>query len=230
MSWGTVEDLKVEAEESGIQEITPFLCPVRAIVLFYRGRRRTGDVAHFCEMRVARCVVEEFRIAVCVVDMVHGPSHDISRGAANLFRVQTQSGRVAATGAASPCETLAIARWADHGWHSRTSPVPFRSAFALWGRHDLTPNEQRQVRPANVMLVYVIAFAALSAVCGIANWTEHPVLLIGHSFLFASSIWLTDRFRRLQVLPNVHSHRLKHCTFGCKTRKPTRLLTVNMEQ
>ena len=61
---------------------------------------------------------------------VHGPTHDISRWAA-FFWVQAKSGRVAATGAAPPCEPCAIARWADHGWHSRTSPAPLRSAFAM---------------------------------------------------------------------------------------------------
>ena len=84
-SWGTVEDLKRQAEESDISDITPFLGPIRAIVLFYGGKRKQGDVAHFCELRVARRAVEGFRLAVCVVDIVHGAKHDISRGAAFLF-------------------------------------------------------------------------------------------------------------------------------------------------
>ena len=107
-----------------------------------------------------------------------------------MFRTQVKVGRVAATGAA-PCETFAIARWADMGWHGRTSPVQLRSAFALWGRHDLTPKEQRQVRPSNVLLGYAIAFVTLSTVYGIANWTEHPDLITRHAWLAAPSIWLT---------------------------------------
>ena len=70
---GTVEGLKHQGQQSDISDITSFLGPVRAIVLFYGGRRRIGDVAHFCEMRVAKCAVEGFRITVCVVDIVHGP-------------------------------------------------------------------------------------------------------------------------------------------------------------
>ena len=77
MSWGIVEDLREQAQTSGIPDITLLLEPVRAIVLFYGGRRRKGDVAHFYEKRVARCILEGFRIAVCVVDIVHGPKHDI---------------------------------------------------------------------------------------------------------------------------------------------------------
>ena len=43
------------------------------------GWRRQGDVTHFCELRVARKGVEGFRrLAVCVVDIVHDPNHDIS--------------------------------------------------------------------------------------------------------------------------------------------------------
>ena len=143
--------------------------------------------------------------------------------------MQAKSGRVAAIGAASPCETWAISRRADHGWHSKTSPVPLRSAFALWGRHDLTPKEQRQVRTANMLLVYAISLATLSAIYFIANWTEHPSLLTRHSWLSAPSIWSTEQTRRLQVLPNGHSHKLQHCKCGSRTRKPTRILTVNME-
>ena len=85
------------------------------------------------------------------------------------------------------------------------------------------------MRTANVLLVYAIVFATLSAVCGIANWTEHPDLITRHAWLPAHSIWLTEQIRRLQVLPNVHLHKLQHCIYGWKTRKPTRLMTVNME-
>ena len=44
-----------------------------------------GDVAHFCELRVATKVVEGFRLAVCVVDVVHGPNLDISRRGGTFF-------------------------------------------------------------------------------------------------------------------------------------------------
>ena len=67
---------------NNIKDITPFLGPIRAIVLFYGGRRRQGDVALFCELSVAGKAVEGFRLVVCVVDIVHGPTHDISRGGA----------------------------------------------------------------------------------------------------------------------------------------------------
>ena len=83
--WGIVEDLKDQARESIIGDITPFLGPIRAIVVLYGGRRRQGDVAHFCELSIARKAIEGFRLIVCVVDIVHGPNHDISSGAANLF-------------------------------------------------------------------------------------------------------------------------------------------------
>ena len=59
--WGSVEDLKDQAKESNFGDITPFLGPIRAIVFFYRGRRRQGDVAHFCELSIARRAIEGFR-------------------------------------------------------------------------------------------------------------------------------------------------------------------------
>ena len=129
-----------------------------------------------------------------------------------------------------PSDIWAISRWSDHGWHSRISPVFLRAAFVFWGRHDLTPKEKRQVRTANVLLVYAIAFATLSAVYGIANWTEQPDLLTRHAWFTSLSMWMIERTRSFQVQPNVHSHRLQHCTYGGKTRKPTRILMVNMKQ
>ena len=81
-----------------------------------------------------------------------------------------------------------------------------------------------------MLLVYAIAFATLSAVYGIANWTEHPDLLTRHALLSAPSIWIAEQTRRLQVLFNVHSHSFQHCTLGVRTRKPTRLMTVNMKK
>ena len=81
---GTMEDLQYKAQQSDINDITPFLSLVWAVVLFYGGRRRIGDVAHFWGMRGAKCAVEGFRIAVCVVDIVHGYKHDISRGVATF--------------------------------------------------------------------------------------------------------------------------------------------------
>ena len=85
IKWGTVEDLRHQAQQSDMKDITSFLGPIRAIVFFYGGRRRKGDVAYFYEMRVAKCAIQGFRIAVCVVSIVHGPKkHDTSRGAADL--------------------------------------------------------------------------------------------------------------------------------------------------
>ena len=68
----------------------------------------------------------------------------------------------------------------------------------------------------------------MSAVYGIANWTAHPDLITRHAWLSALSIWLTEQTRRLQVFPNVHSHKLQHCTYGGKTRTPARRMTVNI--
>ena len=51
VSWSTVEDLKIQAQQSDINHINPFLGPVSAVVFFYGGRRRTGYVARFCEQK-----------------------------------------------------------------------------------------------------------------------------------------------------------------------------------
>ena len=105
-SWGTVEDLKIKVAESDISVTLHFSYVCKSDCL-YGGRRRQGDVVHLGELRVARRAVEVFTLAVCVVDIVHGPDHDIPRGPFFLFQVK--SGRVAATGVAPFCETFAIA-------------------------------------------------------------------------------------------------------------------------
>ena len=130
------------------------------------------------------------QLCVAVVDIVHGPHHDISRGAATFWFPHFLGGRVGAFGAAPPCETWSVARWIEYGQaileqsphaaeelHNRKHPVPLRTAARPWGRTDLTPKEDRQVRTANVLLTYTIAFATLVFFCGIGAWVEHPGLL-----------------------------------------------------
>ena len=87
-----------------IADLTPFLGPVRAILLLYGSRRRPGDVAHFCERRVASVAFQGFQLAVCVVDIVHGAQHDISRGATGFWIPLIRQGRVVAIGAAPPAK------------------------------------------------------------------------------------------------------------------------------
>ena len=67
------------------------------------------------------------------------------------------------------------------------------------------------MRTANVLFVYAIVFATLSAVYGIANWTEHPDLITRHAWFADPSIWIIEQVRRLQALPSVHAHHLQHC-------------------
>ena len=115
------------------------------------------------------------------------------------------------------------------GWQCRTNPVLLILAYELWGRHVFfTPREQRQVRTSNVLFIYAIAFATLSATYGIANWTEHPDVITKHAWLAAPSIWITEQIRRVQALPNVQAHHLQHCRSGGATCKPTRLMSVNI--
>ena len=70
-----------------------FLGSISALVLFYGGRRRQGDVAFFCELSIGRREVEEgFKLIVCVLDLGHELNHDISRGA-DIFWEQVKGGR-----------------------------------------------------------------------------------------------------------------------------------------
>ena len=50
----------------------------------------------------------------------------------------------------------------------------------LWGRLDLKPREARQLRTANVLLIYTIAFATLAVMSGLSMWVEYPDLVRGH--------------------------------------------------
>ena len=148
---GTFAELRQDDRRHNVADITPFLGPIRAILLLYGGRRRSGDVAHFAELAMPVMNTKAVQLVVCVVDIVHGPEHDISRGGTHFWEPQLKAGRVAAIGAAPPCETWSIARFANcdgidqNGWHNREKPVPFRTAWHLWGRKDFTPREARQV-------------------------------------------------------------------------------------
>ena len=51
IKWGTVEDLRHQAQQPDIKDINPFLGPIRAILLFDGGRREEKGSSHIC----ARC-------------------------------------------------------------------------------------------------------------------------------------------------------------------------------
>ena len=211
-----------------IADITLYLGTFRAILLFCGGRRRPGDVAHFCELRIASVAFQNIKFAICVVDIVHGAQHDISRGATGFWITLIRQGRVVAIGAAPPCETWAIARWADKGWHDRSNPVPLRAEGCFWGRTDLTPREQRQIRTANVLLVYAIAFTTPAIFYGVHMWLEHPDLTQRHFHVGAASIWLIEQLERLIATPVASTHRVRRNHFGGKAIKPTRLVAIRL--
>ena len=83
-------------------DITPYLGPLRIILFFYGGRSRPGDVADHAERAFAAVAIRGFQLCVAVVDIVHGPHHDISRGAATFWIANFHQGRVAAFGAVPP--------------------------------------------------------------------------------------------------------------------------------
>ena len=201
---------------------TPHLGPTRVILLFYGGRGRPGDVADHAERQIPTAVRSGIQLCVAVVDIVHGSHHDISRGAATFWFTQFIGGRVGDFGAAPPCETWSIARWIEYAQallenspqaadelHNRSHPVPLRTAAQPWGRTDLTPKEHRQVRTANVLLTYTIAFATLALFCGIGAWVEHPGLLPKHHTNGAPSIWKLESIQRLAQSP--HCRKPKSC-------------------
>ena len=213
---------------SQLADFTPFLGNLRIILLLYGGRRRPGDVAFFAEQVSAQCPTEGFRICVCVVDIVHGCEHDISRGALDFWLAHLHQNRIAAIGAAPPCETWSISRWSDGGWDDRALPVPLRHREALWGRLDLKPREHRQVRTANVLLMFTIAFATFSAFLGLHMWVEHPDIIARHARVGAPSIWYLEQMIRLRLLPVTRVFRVHHNDYGGTANKPTRLFAVRL--
>ena len=171
----TPEQIISDHSSHNISDFTPHLGPARVIFLFYGGRRRPGDVADHAERQIPTAARAGIQLCVAVVDIVHGSHHDISRGAATFWLPQFIGGRVGAFGAAPPCETWSVTRWIEYAQalleqspqaaeelHNRKHPVPLRTAAHPWGRTDLTPKEHRQVRTANVLLTYTIAFATLA--------------------------------------------------------------------
>ena len=142
-----------------------------------------------------------------------------------------RAGRVAVIGAAPPCETWSIARWYDiahRGWHNRAQPVPLRHFDSLWGRSDLTRKEHVQVRTANVLLIYAIAFATLATFYGIDMWMEHPDTQMAHHDVGAPSIWFLEQVLRLKALPTTRSHSVQHNHYYGVSKKPTCLLAIRM--
>ena len=212
-----------------IKDITPHMGPTRILLLFYGGRRREGDVADYAERCISSAKCTGIQMCVAVVDIVHGPHHDISRGAASFWIANFLQLRVAAFGAAPPCETWSLARWIEiskainkaEEYHNRSHPVPLRHASQLWGRADLTPKEHRQLRTANVLLMFTIGFATLAAFIGVGVWIEHPGLLPQHHTLGAPSIWNLEQIQKLIALPYTQRRQVNHSDYAGTATKPT---------
>ena len=78
---GSIQSIRDYPSTQSIADITPYPGPVRILLCLYGSRHRLGYVAHFCEQRAASVALRGFQLAVCVVDIIHGAAHDISRGA-----------------------------------------------------------------------------------------------------------------------------------------------------
>ena len=78
------------------------------------------------------------------------------------------------------------------------------------GEKDLTPREHRQIRTANVLLIYAITLPILAAFYGIHMWLEHPDLVERHFAVGAPSIWLLEKLERFAVLLVASTHRVRH--------------------
>ena len=84
-SYGSLSDMRRIIADKDMQhnlhDITPHLGPLRVALLLYGGRRREGDIAQFIEQTVCSSQLVGIQVKVCVIDVVHGSEHDISRGA-----------------------------------------------------------------------------------------------------------------------------------------------------
>ena len=90
----------------------------------------------------------------------------------------------------------------------------------------MTPREQRQIRTANVLLIYAIAFATFAAFYGIHMWLEHPDIIQRFFDVGAASIWLLEQLECLVASPVTSTHRVRHSNFGGKAVEPARLVAI----
>ena len=125
-----------------------------------------------------------------------------------------------------PSETFSGARrLALEG--GKQGPIPLRSQDEIWGLRDLPCKYHKQVWVGNVLSRSCIELAVRAAACGAFGIIEHP----DPSWLKDEQVpssWGIAETLLLSELECVQVIKLDQCMVGAPSRKPTKLLSVNL--
>lgn len=204
----------------------------RYIVHAFSGRRRFGDFQHFVEEFQGQ--YPDFLVHTISLDLMVDPEWgDVSKAPVREFWINAIKQRMVLGGLAGPpCETWSQARGKDLAPDTESNGPPFakgprvvREIDSLWGKQALALREVRQLDVGNLLLLFTLEMLLHLAVEGGLGAVEHPAPPADES---KASVWRLPILQLMASWPEFSTLDIAQGLWGAKSRKPTRLLLLNL--
>ena len=203
----------------------------RFIIHAFSGRRRAGDFQHFIEL--IQKDYPEMLVHTISVDLMVDPTWgDVSQPKVRDFWLRAVKQRqVVGALAGPPCETWSQARGkqlpTDPKGRAKRGPRIVRDLADLWGRAALALKEVRQLDVGNLLLLFTLELLIELALADGVGGLEHPAPPADET---RASIWRLPLLQFLMEWPEFETLDISQGLWGAKSRKPTRLLLLNLKK
>ena len=203
----------------------------RFIIHAFSGRRRAGDFQHVIEL--IQKDYPEMLVHTISVDLMVDPTWgDVSQPKVRDFWLRAVKQRqVVGALAGPPCETWSQARGkqlpTDPKGRAKRGPRIVRDLADLWGRAALALKEVRQLDVGNLLLLFTLELLIELALADGVGGLEHPAPPADET---RASIWRLPLLQFLMEWPEFETLDISQGLWGAKSRKPTRLLLLNLKK
>ncbi|CAL1155737.1 unnamed protein product [Cladocopium goreaui] len=203
----------------------------RFIIHAFSGRRRAGDFQHFIEL--IQKDYPKMLVHTISVDLMVDPTWgDVSQPKVRDFWLRAVKQRqVVGALAGPPCETWSQACGkelpSDPKGRAKRGPRIVRDLADLWGRAALALKEVRQLDVGNLLLLFTLELLIELALADGVGGLEHPAPPADET---KASIWRLPLLQFIMEWPEFETLDISQGLWGAKSRKPTRLLLLNLKK
>ena len=190
----------------------PMVVDQKYVLLFFSGRRRWGDIAHFIHEGSNLCPIS----IDTAVSSEHGDMYKT-----DLWLQLIRQRKVAAGHGGPPCETYTMARWNQN--LPEGGPKPLRTSQFPWGLPELSYREVVQMLNGSCLMFRPIFLLMMIHAHGGGTSLEHPKGPEQHQ-VWGWSIWMSGFINRWLLDNNVRMLQFAQGPLGRDFAKPTRLV------
>ena len=187
----------------------PMVVDQKYVLLFFSGRRRLEDIAHYIHEGSNLCPIS----IDTAVSAEHGDMYKT-----DLWVQLIKQRKVAAGHGGPPCETYSMARW--NQCLPEGGPKPLRTSQFPWGLPELSYKELVQMLNGSCLMFRTIFLLMLIHAFGGGTSLEHPKGPEQHQ-VWGWSIWMSGFIRRWLLDNNVRMLQFAQGPLGREFMKPT---------